>query len=206
MNKIWVQITAGSGPAECCLAARLVMEKFIEEAKNADILITVLSKADGQKPETISEALLLVEGNNLNTFIAHWEGTIQWVFQSPFRKNCKRKNWFVGIFTLPILDDKITPLCSNDLFYEAFKASGPGGQHVNKTNSAVRLTHKPSGISVVAQEERSQLMNKKLALAKLYQILGSKRNSKVEEHVNLRWQLNNSLERGNPVRTFKGLS
>ena len=85
------------------------------------------------------------------------------------------------------------------------RASGPGGQHVNKTDSAIRATHTKSGIVVTAREERSQLMNKKLALARIASVLKEQKITAIASQEQLRWELHQQLERGNPKRIFQGL-
>ena len=84
------------------------------------------------------------------------------------------------------------------------KASGPGGQHVNKTNTAVRVTHKSTGLIAKAQEERSQYMNKKLALARLLKLIEQKQYDTEKGVQQNRWEMHNDLERGNSVRVFHG--
>jgi peptide chain release factor len=100
-----------------------------------------------------------------------WIGAIQWVAQCPLRPHHKRKNWFIGVFELPALPDVPKALAAHDVRFEAFRAGGPGGQHQNKTESAVRATHIASGLSVVAREERSQHRNKALALERIAALL-----------------------------------
>ena len=92
-----------------------------------------------------------------------------------------------------------------EIKYQAIRASGPGGQHVNKTDSAVRVTHIPSGVSAVSQDQRSQFANKKIARLKLALIFAEKRElsaSKTKEDL---WKQNFELERGNEVRTYEGV-
>lgn len=87
---------------------------------------------------------------------------------------------------------------------ETMRASGPGGQQVNKTESAVRVTHIPTGLTVVAREERSQHMNRKLAVARLGELMKSQEKSAELQGKRDRWQQHNELERGNPIRTYEG--
>ena len=147
-------------------------------------------------------ALLALEGEATSKFVNEWVGTIQWVGESPFRPHHKRKNWYVGVEVLNPPESH--EWREKDIKFESMRASGPGGQHVNKSETAIRATHVPTGLTAIAQEERSQYLNKKLALSRLVQLikdkeLGTKRESRME-----RWQQHNMLERGNPTRTYEG--
>ena len=126
---------------------------------------------------------------------------MQWIAQRPFRPEHKRKNWFVGVEVFELSDEiKFDP---NDITWETMRASGPGGQHVNRTESAVRVTHVQSGMQAVASEERSQHSNRKLALVRLAKkIADSKQQKKAEDRAR-RWRAQHELERGNPVRIFR---
>ena len=150
---------------------------------------------------TAASALLTIKGANLDAFLNNWQGTIQWIARSPFRPSHKRKNWFVGIETLePVEETHFNP---TDVKWETMRASGPGGQHVNRTESAVRVTHLPTGIAVHAAEERSQHRNRKLALARLAQKLADINTGQQDVARTQRWRTHQELERGNPVRTFR---
>src|SRR5690606_27329154 len=92
----------------------------------------------------------------------------------------------------------------NEITFQAMRSSGPGGQNVNKVNSAVRATHKESGISVVAMESRSQLQNKKLAIERLKVKVYEANLEKVKNSINNQWEHHLNLKRGNPVRVFRG--
>ncbi len=91
-----------------------------------------------------------------------------------------------------------------EVLFEPMRASGPGGQHVNKTESAVRATHRPSGLVVVAREERSQVQNKRLALARLQALLTAHATAARAGIDQDRWSQHDALQRGAPVRTFVG--
>lgn len=91
----------------------------------------------------------------------------------------------------------------DQLKIEKMRASGPGGQNVNKRETAVRITHKRTGLSVTAQEERSQYLNKKLALSRLNELLEQKESETEMKSQSRRWNKHNRLERGNPVRVYR---
>ncbi|GHU73030.1 hypothetical protein FACS189413_16950 [Bacteroidia bacterium] len=121
-------------------------------------------------------------------------------FNGPYRKFHKRKNWFVGVQRLPVF--VANEWNENELRIQTLKASGPGGQHVNKTESAVRVTHIPSGISVMVSKNRSQLQNKKQAIKRLRIKLAAYEQERMLAVTQDNWQNHNELERGNPVRVI----
>lgn len=201
-NKIFLQITSGRGPAECCRVVALVLERIISTAKKKGLTTEVLEREEGVINRTLFSATLSIEGEkeSLDEIANEWVGTILWISKSPYRIYHKRKNWFIGVnsFTVPSLND----IDSKDFEYQTLRASGPGGQHVNKTESAVRVTHIPSGLSVTASDQRSQIQNKKLATERLLVKLES---WKIEEGMKVaqsNWINHNSLERGNPIKTI----
>jgi peptide chain release factor len=107
----------------------------------------------------------------------------------------------VGIDVLdPVEETRFDP---REVRWETMRAGGPGGQHVNRTESAVRLTHLPTGIQVTAMEERSQHRNRKLALARLAHKLAERQAKQHSEARERRWRFHRELARGNPVRAFR---
>jgi len=167
-----------------------------------NIKVTMLDAIPGDKPGTLKSALLSLEGEEVSPFARQWLGTIQWIGKSPFRPRHKRKNWFIGV-QIYYPPDK-SSISEQDLKYEAMKASGPGGQHVNKSQTAIRVVHHPTGLCAVAQEERSQYLNKKLALARLYSLIEEAEKKSQQKEQKERWNQHNELERGNPVRIYEG--
>ena len=201
MEKTYIQITSGRGPAECCRTVFKVVEKILKEAKLRGIYAEVVKREEGEMKGTLFSAVLFLVGENLEDFTDSWEGTIQWISQSPYRKFHKRKNWFVGIQCLPTFEE--SQWNESELRIQSLKASGPGGQHVNKTESAVRVTHIPSGISVTANNERSQLQNKRQAIERLRTKLAAFEQERESAFTQSNWQNHNELERGNPVRVIQ---
>lgn len=198
----WIQITSGRGPAECSWVAYRVMKTMIAEAKVKKIKVELIEKVEDNYSETIKSVLLGFHGENISHFVKTWVGTVQWVGISSFRPKHKRKNWFIGINQFLAPEEKI--FSNQDLKFETMRASGPGGQHVNKSNTAVRITHIPTHLVASAQEERSQHMNKKLALARLLKLIDLQKSDSKNKLQQEHWEMHNSLERGNPVRVFYG--
>ena len=199
---LWLQVTSGRGPEECEWVAARVVEKLQKEGEAVGLKVQVLESVRGNRRATIRSALLSIEGENYDSFSGNWQGTIQWIGQSPYRSRHKRKNWFVGVKKLSL--PKASFWDEKDLKVEVMRSSGPGGQHVNKTESAVRVTHVPTGTSAIAREERSQAMNRKLALARLWEQKEKAEEVQEGQHQKNRWEQHNQLVRGNPTKVFKG--
>ena len=204
-DQVWLQISAGRGPQECQLAVALLVRHFDGEATALGLSYQVLDAVPGDGREALLSALVSIGGRGASVFAERNAGSVLWVAPSPVRPNHKRKNWFVSVEPLsPLTQGGGAALLPADVTFEAIRASGPGGQHVNKTESAVRATHRPSGIVVVAREERSQAMNRKLALARIAGRLAAQQQAAAAGVEHQRWAQHDALERGQPVRTFVG--
>ena len=193
-----IQLTASHGPQECERAAQLTLKALLREAQAAGIAFDVLSCADTEAG--CKSALLRSDSEGVASWVAPWLGTIQWTFTSPFRPLHKRKNWFVALQRCEVPDALPT---DGEIRFQACKASGAGGQHVNTTDSAVHATHLASGLSVKVSTERSQHANKRLA-RELLAIQLAKRNAEqlagAEQARSLQhWQ----VARGDPVKRFR---
>jgi peptide chain release factor len=201
-RELWLHITAGQGPAECAWAVVKVLEQIQKEALAVSIEFKAVVIESGSEPGTAHSALISISGGAaLKSFAASWTGTVQWTARSPFRPEHKRKNWFVGVDVIEPVDE--TCFDPRDIRWQTMRASGPGGQHVNKTESAVRVIHVPTGTEATAMEERSQHRNRKLALARLMQKLNELDAKRFGEARRERWRAHQELQRGNPIRVFR---
>lgn len=202
METIRLQISSGKGPAECCLAVTKALKELSIEAIHHQLSTTIISETEGPEKGTLHSVLLEVKGNNAECFCQNWEGSILWISQSPYRKQHKRKNWYISIERLGHLP--AIEWNEKEIQFQSLRSSGPGGQHVNKVETAIRAIHVPSGIQVTASEYRSQLQNKKSAVERLHQLLADSQQEKLKKDVQQQWSRHQDLQRGNPVRTYKG--
>jgi peptide chain release factor len=196
-----VQITAGRGPVECCRVVAKVLELILKDAIKNNIVAQVLHSEQADINGTLYSATIKIEGAKVCVLLLKWKGTIQWIAQSPYRKYHKRKNWFVGVEFFDV-EDQIK-WNEKDVVFESCKASGAGGQHINKTESAIRGRHKPSGMQVFTMDSRSQLQNKKLCLERLKAKVLEWQMQQIIQQQQSQWQEHNELERGNPVKVIE---
>jgi peptide chain release factor len=202
---LYLQITANTGPAECCLAVAKALQLFNKEAAKAGVTARIIEQVDGPYAGSLRSALLELWADKNEDAVQNlaqaWEGSLLWICNSPYRLGHKRKNWFLGCKVF----QAGSTMPESEIRYEATRASGPGGQHVNKTDSAIRATHIATGISVKVQTERSQHANKRLAAqllsSKLEELHAAKeRDSKAERRMQ-----HHDTERGNARRIFVGM-
>lgn len=199
MSEILLHLSSGHGPEECRWVVGQLAHIFAKEAAKAGVRCEPMEPASGNP----ASLMLRVSGEGADRFAGEREGTVLWVGASPFRPHHRRRNWFVGVTRVPPIE-AIGELREEYVVYQAMRASGPGGQHVNKTDSAVRATHIPTGLVTVVQDQRSQHANRKLACIKLAMMLTERREENMRGARKDGWDRNQQLERGSPVRTYVG--
>ncbi|MDX7987590.1 peptide chain release factor H [Xenorhabdus sp. 12] len=198
---ILLQISSAQGPDECMLAVKKALGRFIQEADELSVTADILEEEEGERSGTLRSVLVAIQGKNEQQLFERWNGTIKWICDSPWRKGAGRKNWFIGVTQC----ETVAELPESEIRFESLKASGPGGQHVNKTESAVRAVHIASGISIKVQTERSQHANRRLARSMLEHRLRQQQDIFQAETKADRRLCHHQVERGNAVRTFIGM-
>ena len=194
-----LQITSGKGPLECEFFVDETFNLMKKEMEQQNINFKILEMIEG---EINGYQSITFEIENAENFIESWIGTLQFIAKSKFRLNHKRKNWFIGVFEIKNFKELI--INDKDLQFQTMRSSGNGGQNVNEVNSAVRVTHLPTKIQVVAMDSRSQLENKKLAIERLKLKILEWNAQKSSEQKENQWMNHLQLERGNPKRILKG--
>ncbi len=173
-----IEIAAGAGGTEAMDWSEMLMRMYTRWAERHGYTVEILDMSEGEEAG-IKGAVLEITGQFAYGFLRTETGVHRLVRISPFDSNARRHTSFAQVFVYPVVDTEINiEIREEDIRMDVFRASGAGGQHVNKTSSAVRLTHIPSGIVVSSQQERSQFKNKATAMKqlknKLYQLEAEK--------------------------------
>ena len=197
-----VSVNAGAGGTEAQDWAEMLLRMYLRWCEKNNNQVEMI---DIQKMEEagIKSATFIVKGDYAYGYLKGETGIHRLVRISPFDANKKRHTSFASVNVIPEISDDIDiEINEKDLKIETFRASGAGGQHVNKTESAVRITHLPTGIVVQCQNERSQHRNKDVAMkilkARLYEL---ERKQKEEELKSLRGELK-EIGWGNQIRSY----
>ena len=197
-----LQFHAGAGGTEAQDWAQMLYRMYTRWAERHGFVYKILDYEDGDEAG-IKSAAIFIEGENAYGLLKSENGVHRLVRVSPFDANARRQTSFAAVEVMPELeDDNTIEIRDEDIEMQVYRASGAGGQHVNKTSSAVRLIHKPTGIVVASQQERSQFQNKdncmKMLRAKLLELKAQQHAEKISDIKGVQMK----LEWGSQIRSY----
>jgi len=183
-NDCYLEVHAGAGGTESQDWAQMLLRMYVRWAEQHGYKIDWLEESEGDGAG-IKSATVQIKGHNAYGWLKSEHGVHRLVRISPFDSNARRHTSFASVVVFPVVDDRIKiEINESDVRMEVMRSGGAGGQHVNKTESAVRLIHEPTGIVVKCQQDRSQHRNRAMAWdmlrAKMFEIEVKKREAKAE--------------------------
>lgn len=193
---------AGAGGTEACDWTEMLYRMYICYAEKHGYTITELDRLDGDEAG-IKSVSFKVEGDSAYGYLKAEKGVHRLVRISPFDANKRRHTSFASLEVMPeIVDDEEIKVNPEELRVDTFRSSGAGGQHINKTDSAIRITHLPTGIVVSCQNERSQTQNREMAMRMLISKLTERREAeRMERDQDIKGEIK-KIEWGSQIRSY----
>ena len=195
-------IHAGAGGTESQDWAQMLLRMYLRWAEKRNFNSDIIEVSPGEEAG-LKSVLIEIDGTYAYGYLKGERGVHRLVRISPFDASHSRHTSFALVEVMPVVENSVdVTIDPDDLKVEAFRSSGPGGQHMQKTSSAVRITHQPSGIVVICQNERSQIRNKEVAMKVLRsRLLERELEKKAEEDAKLKGE-HISAEWGNQIRSY----
>lgn len=193
---------AGAGGTEACDWAEMLYRMYICYAEKNGFTLTELDRLDGDEAG-IKSVSFKVDGENAYGYLKAEKGVHRLVRISPFDANKRRHTSFTSLEVMPeIIDDEEIKVAPDEIRIDTYRSSGAGGQHINKTDSAIRITHLATGIVVSCQNERSQTQNKEMAMRMLISKLMEKREAeRLERDQSIKGEIK-KIEWGSQIRSY----
>jgi peptide chain release factor 2 len=197
-----LDIHPGAGGTEAQDWARMLLRMYLRWADSRGFKAEYLDYLDGDEAG-LKSVTLRISGENAYGLLRNERGIHRLIRISPFDAGGRRHTSFASVDVLPDIGENITiDINENDLRIDVFRASGAGGQHVNRTNSAVRITHLPSGIVVQCQNEKSQHQNREIAMSVLKARLYARELKKLEDAQQASYQNKEAIGFGSQIRSY----